>query len=86
MHQRQDGVTDDLGLVPQQFEIKRVGVALGGDLLGGSGRDNATAGLRHGERDLYFNILADELAIVKYRPHLRCAERVAKKDGVEDTG
>ena len=86
MNQRKDGVSDDLGFLAQQIEIKRVGVAALGDLLGSGLRDHAATRLCPGQRHLDLNVFADQFAIVENGAHLRRAECVAKQDGVENIG
>ena len=69
MHERQDRIADDVGLVAQEIEVERGGVELGRDLLGRFGRDDAAARLGTRQRDLYFNVARDQGVVGKDLAH-----------------
>ena len=86
VHERQDRVADDVGLVPQEIEVELVDLRAGGDLLGGFGRDHPTACLGACQRHLDLDVARDQGVVGEDLPHARGAERVAEQDAVEDGG
>ena len=86
MHQRQDRIADIVGLAAQQIEIERRHIRASGDLFGRLGRDHAAARLGPRQRDLDLGIAGNQRVVGKHLAHLRCAEDVAEKDGVQDGG
>src|SRR4051812_36984030 len=86
MHERQDRIADDVGLVAQEVEVERGGVGLGRDLLGRFGRDDTAARLGTRQRDLHFNVARDQGVVGKDLAHAWGAEGIAKQDGVENGG
>ena len=85
VHQRQDRIADDVGLLAQEVEIRGRHVALRRDLLGRLGRNDAAARLGARQRDLHLDVARDERVVGKDLAHAWGAEGVAEQDGVENS-
>ena len=86
VHQRQDRIADDIGLLAQQIEIQRRDVGPLRDLVRGLRRNHAAARLGLRQRDLDLGVAGDQAEIRKHLAHGRRAEGVAEQDGIEDGG
>ena len=86
VHQRQDRIADDIGLLAKQVEIQRRDVGPLGDLVGRLRRDHAAARLGLRQRDLDLGVAGDQAEIRKHLAHGRRPEGVAEQDGIEDGG
>ena len=86
VHQRQDRIADDIGLLAKQVEIQRRDVGPLGDLFGRLCRNHAAACLGFCQRDLDLGVARDQAEIRKHLAHGRRSERVAEQDGIEDGG
>jgi hypothetical protein len=86
MHERQDRVADDVGFMPEKVEVERFGIRPARDLLGRALGDDAASrfGLRQGNLDL--DVSGDQRQIREHLAHARRAERISKKDGIENRG
>ncbi len=83
MHQRQDRVADDLGLVPQLVIVDDDRARRGIDGRGRFLRHHAAAGLGPGQRRFHLEVTPDQGFIAEHRAHLGRAEHVAEQDGIE---
>jgi hypothetical protein len=79
MHERQDRIADELGLLSQQVEVERLGLRTHRDLLRCVGRDHAAAPLGARERHLDLHVARNQGALVEDLPHARGPERVTKE-------
>ncbi|MOA28801.1 hypothetical protein D3C78_1497710 [compost metagenome] len=85
VHQRQDGVTDDVGLVAHMIEIDLLYARHARNRLRRVVRNHAAAGLGARQRHFDFDIAGDERAIGEDFAHRGRAERIAKQDGIDDS-
>jgi hypothetical protein len=79
VHERQDRVADDVGLLPHVIEVDAVELRLACDRVGGLDRDHAAARLGAGERDLDLEPCTDCRVGGKARDRLRVAEHVRER-------
>jgi hypothetical protein len=86
VHQGQDRIADDIGLAPQQIEIKSRNVGPLCNFVGRLRRNHAAARLCLRQRNLDLGIARDQAEVREHFAHVRRAEGVAKQDGVEDGG
>jgi DNA-binding GntR family transcriptional regulator len=84
VHERQDRVADDVGLLPHVIEVDAVELRLACDRVGGLDRDHAAARLGAGERDLDLDVALDQRAVGQDLAHAFGAESVAEQDEVDD--
>ena len=84
MHQRQDRIADNIRLLLQLVEIQFNALRRCVDGNGGLLRDHAHARLRVRERHFGLDIASDQRLVAEDGAHLRCAEHVAKKRGIEN--
>jgi hypothetical protein len=84
VHQRQDRIADDVGLLAHMIEVDALDFRFAGDDFGGFRRNHAHAGLRLGQCDFRIDVTLDQRTVGEQLPHLLRAERVAEQDGVDD--
>lgn len=86
VHERQDGIADNIGLAPQEVEIQAIDVGSRPDVVGSFGRDDPAACLGTRQRHLNLDVARDEGVVGKDVTHARGAEGVTEEDGIEDGG
>jgi hypothetical protein len=84
VHQRQDRVADDVGLLAHVVEVDALDSRFAGDGGGRLGRDHADARLGLGQRDLDVDVALHERAVGKHLAHRLGAEGVAEQGGIDD--
>jgi hypothetical protein len=84
MHERQDRVADDVGLLAQDVEIQGRYIAFRRNFLGRLGGDDTAARLRTRQRDLHLDVARDEGVVGKDLAHAWGAEGVTEQDRVEN--
>ena len=79
MHQGQDGIADDIGLLSQQIEVERCDVGPRRNLIGGLPRNHTASRLRPRQRHLDLRVARDQRDIGKHLTHRRRAEGIAEQ-------
>jgi hypothetical protein len=83
MDKRQNRIADDLGFLLQFVEVDDNGLRGCRNSLRGGLRDDASAGLRPGQRRLGFQISSNKCLIAEHRAHFGGTEHIAKECGIE---
>src|SRR6218665_844282 len=84
VHERQDGVADDVGLMAHVIEIDAPDARFARDGLGRVGGDHTCLGLGPRQRDFGVDVALDQRVVGEQRAHLRRAEGVTEKDRIDD--
>ena len=84
VHQRQDRVADDVGLLAHVLEVEALDAGFTGDDGGGLGGNHADARLGLGQRDLDVDVALHQRAVGEDLAHRLGAEGVTEQCRVDD--
>ncbi len=84
VHQRQDGIADNIGFLAHVIEVDALDTRFACDRLGRFGRNHANAGFGAGKGDLDVDVALYQRTVGEDLSHLPGSESIAEQRGIDD--